>query len=263
MRQPILIDDLEARCLFADIINITTLGNDLFVTGDGGDNTLFVFDPSVTDPDSAFKFVIAQNEGTEFVLNGKRLASSFFGSPNRYDHAYFDTGDGDDVLTIGAGDFGVVRVNLGDGNNRLGIGGNLQALEVFGSAGDDVISFGGFAKITGNTSLFPGSGRDRVYFTRSTLGDDRVNESPFLGGKLWVQKQSGPLRLTADRLTVRRETVISTGNSIDRVTFANCDFGRQIIIGARGNDDVIDTRGSVFRATYLLFPGAGDNTVLE
>jgi hypothetical protein len=113
-RRRFLVEGLEPRCMLAGNVNVFVSGGTLFVQGDGGDNA-----------------VLIQQEG-----NGVYSVTGLdFSDLSNVDSEVFDSGpttingedlDGDSFVVSGVTND--INVNLGAGDDGLGIGNNLDNL---------------------------------------------------------------------------------------------------------------------------------------
>jgi Ca2+-binding RTX toxin-like protein len=112
------------------------------------------------------------------------FAASF--SPSKIKRIAFFLGEGDDILTVGAGATRTVHAEGGDGNDTLngGIGndvflGDLGKDQLFGNDGNDTLLGGG-----GNDYLLGGAGKDDLFGNGGTDtlsgagGNDRLFGGP-------------------------------------------------------------------------------------
>ncbi|HEX8322732.1 MAG TPA: hypothetical protein VF595_02350 [Tepidisphaeraceae bacterium] len=151
--------------------------------------------------------------------------------------------------------FASTHIDLGPGDDAVRTSGRFERHTIEGGDGEDRMTFFDGVISTGNVSLLPGPGRDRIDF-----GAFSTNS---IDGKLLIVDRQGPLSVTGSGLSVGRETTISTGNSIDRITLTNARFGRNVYIDTRGGNDVITFTGSRFRRERFIWPGEGDDDVIE
>lgn len=170
-----------------------------------------------------------------------------------------DMGDGDDTITFSGkysvpDQFGATWIKLGNGNDRVNGGGGFGSLRIDGGTGNDVIHFSPQMSVAKNLEIHMDQGRDRVLMTGSApnpLG---------IGGKLFIHDTAGPTSVLLDNVNVAQQTVISTGNSIDRVRVSG-NFN-SVLIKTRSGDDVIDTTGTTNLSDLIVLPDEGNNTVL-
>jgi hypothetical protein len=246
-----MFDTLESRTFFNGTVRVTINDESIHITGDKRDNRLVI--ERADDPFSAF--IIVPQLNTRLVINGDLRSVSDAIEPEGRP-VFIDLGSGEDRLIFQSRPrFSDMTIAMGPGNDFLDSDARFDALTVDGGDHDDRIIFRGGVVCTGNVDLFPGAGRDQVLF--ASLFETLIE------GKLLIRDRQGPLSVSATGLFVQRETTIATGNSIDRITINNSRFGRFTTIDTRGNDDVIDVRGTRFRRGRDLSPGEGDNTVEE
>jgi len=255
-----MIESLEHRVLFNGTVRITSSPRGIHIVGDDAGNALALFRPDDGSGDPQFGITASISSRTKLIYNGKIITgenSSVDLTAKNGVPLTIDMGGGEDYLLFSSRTvFGASRIDLGAGNDRLRVDGQFESLELYGGAGDDWMTFFARDVVTGNAAIFPGAGRDRIYFHGFS-----ASAPALFGGKLLIYDRQGPLIVTGNYLSVRREMLISTGESIDHITLTNGSFGRFATIGTRGGDDVIDLTNSYFRNDRDVLPGAGSNSV--
>jgi hypothetical protein len=249
-----MFDTLENRTFFNGTVRVTIDDESIRMTGDRAGN-LVRLEAADGRENSSPAFFVVPEVNTRLIINGDvRSVSGVIAPEGR--PLFIDLGSGEDRLITGSRPtFGETTIAMGPGNDFFDSYATFDSLTVDGGDHDDRIIIRGGVVSTGNVDLFPGAGRDQVLFASPA--------ETLIEGKLLIRDRQGPLTVSATGLFVKRETTIATGNSIDRITINNSRFGRFTTIDTRGNDDVIDVRGTRFRRGRDLSPGEGDNTVEE
>ncbi|HEX8324715.1 MAG TPA: hypothetical protein VF595_12480 [Tepidisphaeraceae bacterium] len=256
-----MIEALERRTHLNGTLRVFTDGEAIRIVGDRASTQLSLRAPEDGDGGPLPGLYLRTN-AARLIVDGRNVIGQALLSETDGRSIEIDLGEGQDDLSLGGGAIlGGAHINMGSGDDTLISSARYDRLTVEGGEGEDRIGVGGNPLFsppliaTGNVSILPGPGRDRVFF--GERGNKRIE------GKLLIVDRQGPLSVTGANLSVRRETTINTGNSIDRITLTNARFGRNVYIDTRGNDDVIDLRRSVFRRERYVWPGEGDDNVIE
>lgn len=262
-----MIEVLESRQFFSGVITVNTTGLYIVITGDAADNVLSINETDLGDgtPSGGIVLYSPQDslrvDGVEYEHNAYfRYASAFATKPWK-----IDMGSGNDSLAIVRyEDFiPAMIVRLGDGNDRFSVDSHFYAdhigpTAIDGGAGDDSIFIGNMG---GNVSIFPGPGDDRVEMKADRYAVQDKRRRLHVLGKLLVSDTQGKTSVDFSDVDFSREVLISTGNSIDHVTFSRVSFKRHLFLVPRGGTDVLTNQGSAFRQTVIFPADIADDIV--
>jgi len=263
-----MLDILEPRLLHDGTVTVITTDDTIHIKGDESPNVVVLQMNTTLDGDDGATG-IETGAGTELVVNGQPVASgSYIISQATLDsikHFTIDLGDGNDTLRTNSYNVNRARSILngidvygGNGDDRVELLTSTLYFRYSGGNGDDRVGVASGVTIYGNAEIRPDAGRDRVMIGGTVDGADVS-----VRGKFLLVDTNGPSAFTAERLRVRREAVITTGNSVDRINLNRCSFYRAATIATRGGTDLITINQSVFHGPKMIDAGGDGDAVTE
>lgn len=281
------LESLEQRKMMAsNILAVVNSSGDLIVTGDSGDNGIFLrldYSSSQIQIESLFD--------KPTTINGQEGPVLL---PAIGRNVIFDLKGGDDSVYFG--DYrtwdiaGRISADLGSGNDDIG----FAAVKVFGDvsvvggSGKDQLSIGFGSEVLGAINAEMGSDKDWVVLADSQLGatnvdmgagDDSLHVEDSVLAALAASLGSGNDKViindlscgcdpnptpTGTNVTLHGRSIIELGEGNDRlISFATLELqGKLNVTGGNGNDSLrFDSIDDNAAAGIVFELGAGDNTL--
>ena len=239
-------------------------GNDKVVVGTSGHSSRYITDRSVVDLGDGDNYlsVYSNISGSKVQMgSGDDIVKTGFDEANNK----FTNGDG--YIT------GKSIVDLGDGNNKLDVGTNIDNSKVTTGSGDDNVEVRGYiwnasGKIVGTNEEYGvnlGDGDNKLtvenYIKGSIVttgnGDDIVNVGNYITNST-INLGDGDNALTVESW-INGNTKIISGKGADTINIDD-DFDKSTLLTGAGNDKVT-IGGDVKNKSSLIDLGAGDDTI--
>jgi hypothetical protein len=238
------IERLESRCLMAGNITAAMDGDNLVITGDELDNTLWV--QSVEDQTVVLRGLAPDDRRAGTTINNIDTSFNDVRFPNVTGSIFIDLRGGSDRLFVTIGRFeGLFSIVMGLGDDRAEVGG-LQPVS-FG--GELVVALG-----AGNDEYIQTNTRvDSSQRLDGGLANDRINiGSSTITEGLLVDGATGFDAIRVERTSVGAFTGILGGDQADRIEaiFSAFTQGVSILGGAGG--DLVDLSGCRFDTTLFV-----------